>query len=72
MNAPWWLWMLIIGFACYGVYDCTHLSRHRWYRRWKGGKWGLWQTSLPMAAVWLNQWERPGCGEYMIEQEDWS
>ena len=48
-----------------------YLSGFRWFRKWHGGKWGYWQTSLPMAAVWLAQWERPGCGEYMIEQEDW-
>jgi hypothetical protein len=49
-----------------------YLSSFRWFRHWYGGKWGYWRTSLPMRAVWLAQWERPGCGEYMIEQEDWS
>lgn len=65
-------WILLAGFACYGVYECIHLPRYRWYRKLKGGKWGLWVTSLPMAPVWLNQWERPGCGQYMLKQEDWT
>jgi hypothetical protein len=28
-------------------------------------------VALTCSPVWLAQWERPGCGEYMIEQEDW-
>ena len=65
------LWILLVGFVLYGIYECIHLSQYRWYRKWKGGKWGLWVTSLPMAPVWLNQWERPGCGQFMLRQEDW-
>lgn len=64
-------WILFVLFAVI-AFPVRSLSRYRWYRRRKGGKWGLWLTSLPMAAVWLNQWERPGCGERMLEQEDWT
>jgi len=49
-----------------------YLSEFRWFRRWYGGRWGYWQTSLSMPAVWLNQWHRPPCGEYMIAKEHYS
>lgn len=47
------------------------LSDFQWFRRWDGGKWALWGTSLPMKAIWLNQWERPPCGDALLAKEEW-
>jgi hypothetical protein len=44
---------------------------YRWWRKFVGGKWSHWLTSLPMPSVWVRGWERPGCGERCWEREDW-
>lgn len=48
-------------------------SNYRWFRRWYGGKWALSYINLPLSNpfVWLPTWERPGCGLYWLEREDW-
>lgn len=50
------------------------LSNYRWFRRWYGGKWALSYIMLPLANpfVWHPGWERPGCGLYWLEREDWT
>lgn len=50
------------------------LSNFQWFRRWYGGKWALHYINLPLTDpfVWLPQWERPGCGLWWCEREDYS
>ena len=46
-------------------------SDYRWYRRWYGGKWLRYVTSLSMGPVWLLSHEHCGCGMYIIGQENY-
>lgn len=48
------------------------LSEWRIFRRWHGGKWSLWYINLSLTKnpLWMAGWERPGCGLWWIERED--
>lgn len=50
-----------------------YLSEFRWFRRWYGGRWSFWYIDLPLTRnpLWMNQWERPGCGLWWYEREEW-
>jgi hypothetical protein len=47
-------------------------ERWQWYRRWHGGKWSYWTFTIPVSDMWIEGWERPGCGFLCYEREDWS
>lgn len=49
------------------------MSRFRWYRKWRGGKWSLWMINLNLTTnpLWIRGWDPPGCALYCYEREDW-
>lgn len=53
------------------------LSRFRWYRRWRGGRWQRWWIDTPVASdMWFHNpdWgrdDRPGLGRGIPDEEDY-
>jgi hypothetical protein len=49
------------------------LGDYQWFRKWYGGKWSLWLIDLKLTRnpLWLQSWERPGCGLWWYEREEW-
>lgn len=50
------------------------LGEYRWFRRWYGGKWSRWEVNLNLTTnpLWVQGWERAGCGLAWYAREDWS
>ena len=46
-------------------------SEYLWYRKWYGGNWVKWRTSLPMVDVWLIEGEHCGCAMKVVATESY-
>lgn len=50
------------------------LSEYQWFRKWYGGKWSRWEIDLNLTRnpLWVQGWDRPGCGIRSVQLEHWS
>jgi hypothetical protein len=49
------------------------LGEYQWFRRWYGGKWSQWTIFLNLTRnpLWVQGWDRPGCGLECHARESW-